>query len=193
MVAYLRRPFAAMPGLRDALGRAVGRLPVRHDRTHGWTTILRRLWRVAMVLHGPDAHVYTQFTQFASLARTESLMRQPTSATQFEEEVQTRFNRAGGTELQKSLACDLGGMLPNDMLVKVDRASMACSLEARVPFLDHRVVEFGVGLPERYTLGGPSRTFSGKRVLRALHERFGPALAAEEAGFRCSLRKWLTG
>jgi asparagine synthase (glutamine-hydrolysing) len=146
-----------------------------------------------MVLHGPDAHVYTQFTQFASLARTESLMRQPTSATQFEEEVQTRFNRAGGTELQKSLACDLGGMLPNDMLVKVDRASMACSLEARVPFLDHRVVEFGVGLPERYTLGGPSRTFSGKRVLRALHERFGPALAAEEAGFRCSLRKWLTG
>jgi asparagine synthase (glutamine-hydrolysing) len=195
MVAYLRRPFVAVPRLRDAFGRAVGRLPVRHDLARGWATILRRLWRVAMVLEGPDAHVYTQFTQFASLARTQPLMLRSSSAGWFEEELHARFNRGGGTELQKSLACDLGGMLPNDMLVKVDRATMACSLEARVPFLDHRLVEFGVGLPETYTLGPLARSFSGKRVLRALHERrFGRPLAyRKKQGFGVPIQKWLAG
>jgi asparagine synthase (glutamine-hydrolysing) len=195
MVANLRRPFTAIPAARNAAGRAFSRLPVRHDSAHRWATVLRRLWRAAMVLEGSDAHVYTQFTQFASLARTAPLMRQPSSAASFEDEIHTRFNRAAGTELQKSLAADLGGMLSNDMLVKIDRASMACSLEARVPFLDHRVVEFGVGLPDAYTLGPLRPSFVGKVVLRALHERrFGRALARrKKQGFGVPIQKWLAG
>jgi asparagine synthase (glutamine-hydrolysing) len=76
------------------------------------------------------------------------------------------------------------------MLVKVDRASMAHHLEVRVPFLDHRLVEFGVGLPERFTLG-----FSGKVVLRALHERrFGAPLAnRKKQGFGIPVESWLRG
>jgi asparagine synthase (glutamine-hydrolysing) len=121
-------------------------------------------------------------------------MRCPTSAIRFEEEAHTRFDRMRGSELQKSLACDLGSMLANDMLVKVDRASMACSLEARVPFLDHRVVEFGVGLPESFTLG-TGAVMQGKRVLRALHERrFGSLLAhRKKHGFSVPVEKWLRG
>ena len=113
----------------------------------------------------------------------------------FEEAARARFSRAVGTELQKSLAADLGSMLCNDMLVKVDRASMACSLEVRVPFLDHRVVEFGVGLPEMFTVGPRGQAFSGKRVLRALHERrFGPRLARrKKQGFGVPVQKWLEG
>ncbi|HSO38502.1 MAG TPA: asparagine synthase-related protein, partial [Labilithrix sp.] len=78
--------------------------------------------------------------------------------------------------------------LPNDMLTKVDRASMAHHLEARVPFLDHRVVELGVGLPPEYTLAG-----GGKRVLRALHEQaFGHALAhRKKQGFGVPVERWL--
>jgi asparagine synthase (glutamine-hydrolysing) len=195
MVVRLRRPFLNAPRLRDALGRALARVPVRHDRTQGWTELLRTMHRVARGLEGPASHVYTQLTQVAPLARTEVLMRRPASAVRFEEEAHARFARARGTELQKTLACDLGSMLCNDMLVKVDRASMACSLEARVPFLDHRVVEFGVGLPETYTLGAPGKTFSGKRVLRALHERrFGPQLAhRKKQGFGVPVEKWLRG
>jgi asparagine synthase (glutamine-hydrolysing) len=72
---------------------------------------------------------------------------------------------------------------------------MACSLEARVPFLDHRLVEFGVGLPHQYTVGPSGQRFRGKRVLRALHERrFGPALARRpKQGFGVPVLKWLRG
>jgi asparagine synthase (glutamine-hydrolysing) len=119
----------------------------------------------------------------------------PASARRFEEEAEARFNGASGSELQKSLASDLGSLLCNDMLVKVDRASMACGLEARVPFLDHRIVEYGVGLPEPYTLGGGPRLFTGKRVLRALHERrFGRRLARRKKhGFDVPIARWLAG
>ena len=83
----------------------------------------------------------------------------------------SRFRYAEGNELQKTLASDLGSMLPNDMLTKVDRASMANGLEVRVPFLDHRLVEYGVGLPSQFTVGPLHKTFKGKVALRALHER----------------------
>src|SRR5262249_26666974 len=113
----------------------------------------------------------------------------------FEREAHARFARARGTELQRTLASDLGSGLCNDMLVKVDRASMACHLEARVPFLDHRVAEFGVGLPASYTVGPPTRRGAGKRVLRTLHERrFGAALAhRKKQGFGVPVEKWLRG
>jgi asparagine synthase (glutamine-hydrolysing) len=112
----------------------------------------------------------------------------PGGAEIFEDLARARFRGAEGTELQRSLACDLANTLPNDMLTKVDRASMACHLEARVPFLDHRVVEFGLGLPQRFTLGT-----NGKHVLRVLHERrFGRALAKrKKTGFGVPVERWL--
>jgi asparagine synthase (glutamine-hydrolysing) len=194
-VAHLRRPFASVPHLRNAVGRALNRLPMGHDRARGWGRIQDRLRRTATVLDGTDAHVYTRFTQFASLARTETLMARPGAAIRFEEMARERFERAAGSQLQKSVAADLGSMLVNDMLVKVDRASMACSLEVRVPYLDHRLVEFAVGLPELYTLGPRSSPFSGKRVLKTLHERrFGSALARrKKCGFSVPVQQWLRG
>jgi asparagine synthase (glutamine-hydrolysing) len=195
VVARLRKPFAHTPKLRDALGRALGRLPVRYDRTRAWTEMLRTLQRVSRGLTGADSYVYTQMTQVAPLARTAPLMRVAADPERFEREARARFEAANGSELQRSLATDLGGMLCNDMLVKVDRASMACHLEVRVPFLDHRVVEFGVGLPEAYTLGKPTQRWTGKRVLRTLHERrFGHALANRtKHGFGVPVEKWLRG
>src|SRR5262249_21350555 len=91
----------------------------------------------------------------------------------------------------KTLACDLVSPLANDMLTKVDRATMARSLEARVPFLDHRVVEIGVGLPSAFTLGHGV----GKRVLRALHvKRFGREFSrGKKQGFGVPVETWLRG
>jgi asparagine synthase (glutamine-hydrolysing) len=193
LIVRLRRRFALAPRLRDAVGFALGQIPVVHDRTRGWTELLRTVRRLSRGLAGSDAHVYAQLTQVAPLARTAPLMRVPSDPQQFEREAWARFADSSGTELQRSLTTDLGSVLPNDMLVKVDRASMACHLEARVPFLDHRVVEFGVGLPEDFTLGG--RKWAGKRVLRTLHERrFGPELAhRKKQGFGVPVEKWLRG
>jgi asparagine synthase (glutamine-hydrolysing) len=195
LVTRLRKPFSGAPALRDSLGRVLGRVPVFYDRTRGWTELLRTLRRVSRGLVGSDPEIYTQLTQVASLAHSAPLMRVPGDPQQFEREAHARFQHAGGNELQRSLIADMGSVLCNDMLVKVDRASMACHLEARVPFLDHRVAEYGVGLPEAYTLGDPMRRSYGKRVLRTLHERrFGPALARrKKRGFGVPVEKWLRG
>lgn len=190
LVVRARRRFARLPAARDLLGRALGQIPVFTDRTRGWTEALRTLRRVSRGLIGRDAFAYTQLTQVASLGHCAALLRHPADAARFEAEAMSRFEHASGNELQRTLASDLGSVLPNDMLVKVDRASMACHLEARVPFLDHRVVEWGLGLPSEYTLGT-----NGKRVLRVLHERrFGIDLAhRKKRGFGVPVEKWLRG
>ncbi len=190
LVVKLRHPFAGMPSLRDNLGRTLGKIATRTQRKGWWTEIHHTIRRLSRGLGGSDAHIYAELTQVAPLARTESLMQVPASANRYLDAARHRFSSASGTELQRTLACELGGALPNDMLVKVDRASMANHLEARVPFLDHRVVEFGVGLPQSYTLG-----LAGKIVLRTLHKRrFGHALAnRKKQGFGVPVQKWLRG
>ncbi|MDB4944413.1 MAG: Asparagine synthetase [Labilithrix sp.] len=190
LIMRLRQPLAAFPAVRDGLGRALGRIPTRTDRTRGWTELLRTVRRLARGLEGTDAQIYAQLTQVAPLARTAELVTTGGDPAAYVEALRRRFDDGVGTPLQRTLACDLSNTLPNDMLVKVDRASMAHRLEARVPFLDHRLVEYGVGLPERFTLG-----HSGKVVLRELHERrFGRVLARrKKRGFGVPVETWLRG
>lgn len=194
LAVKLRGTLSSAPRLRDALGEVLGRLPVYYDRTRGWTELLRTTHRLSVGLNGSPGYAYSRLTQVAPLARTAPLMRVVGDPERFLRGAQARFEKARGSELQRTLASDLGSMLCNDMLVKVDRASMACHLEVRVPFLDHRVVEYGVGLPSKYTLGPPGR-WAGKLVLRALHERrFGKELAnRKKHGFGVPVEKWLRG
>jgi asparagine synthase (glutamine-hydrolysing) len=79
--------------------------------------------------------------------------------------------------------------LTDDILVKVDRMSMACSLEVRSPLLDHEVIEFmaGVSVRHKYDLR------STKRLLRRVAERYVPAeiLQRPKHGFSVPLASWL--
>lgn len=79
------------------------------------------------------------------------------------------FARANGAGVvDAALLTDTMTYLPNDLLVKVDIASMAVSLEARSPFLDHHVIEFAASLPEHLKLRRLTTKYLLKRVLRKL-------------------------
>jgi asparagine synthase (glutamine-hydrolysing) len=86
---------------------------------------------------------------------------------------------------------DAGIYLPDDILAKVDRASMANSLETRAPLLDHRIIEFALRLPLRYKL----HRGVGKRVLREVLYRHVPKELVDrpKMGFSIPLAGWLTG
>jgi len=86
---------------------------------------------------------------------------------------------------------DLLTYLPDDLLVKVDRAAMAVSLETRVPFLDHELVEFVTGLPLNFNLNNGR----GKHLLRKVLYKYVPRELMErpKMGFTVPLSEWLNG
>ena len=102
------------------------------------------------------------------------------------------FAHANGAGIvDAALLTDIMTYLPNDLLVKVDIATMAVSLEARSPFLDHHVIEFAASLPEKLKLRGLTTKYLLKRVLRKLLPV--ENLDRKKMGFGVPIGHWFRG
>ncbi len=184
-------------GARVLLGRAITALPPA-----GWDRLLRLGGPLARRggLSGERAH---KLAALLSLDTEEAVYRRMMShwpepedvVAGAREPVVTLTDRAQWPRLdnylQRMMYLDLVTYLPDDILVKVDRASMGVSLESRAPFLDHRVVEFALQLP----LGQKVRNGHGKWLLRRVLDRHVPRtlINRPKMGFGVPIDRWLRG
>jgi len=164
-------------GVRRAAAFGADRLPTR------------RLRRIADVLRSDDTDPYARFISWWRREEVAALTGQPPPDGPAYADALARcapLNRQDRASL-----IDLVSYLPEDILTKVDRASMAVSLEVRAPLLDHRVVEFALGLPmslkyRRGTTKWLLRRLLYTRVPRALVDR-------PKMGFGVPLAAWFRG
>lgn len=149
----------------------------------------RKLQRLAELLDvaGPE-QLYRDTTSDWSPADLVVMDAEPAPPTAFDD-LPTRL--PGWTFEEWMMLTDVRTYLPDDILFKVDRASMAVSLEAREPLLDHRLVEFTWRLP----LGFKMRGHQGKWILRRLLSKYVPPVLFErpKRGFSLPLAAWLRG
>jgi asparagine synthase (glutamine-hydrolysing) len=183
----------------DLLARRVGRLaplarplaealPSRTDRV-GFDYKAKRFARAAALPPLERHHAWKEI--FSPQLRSE-LAGEGVAGWDPVDLYRARFAETAGAEpLARMQDVDLGIYLVDDLLVKTDRASMAHSLETRVPFLDPRVAEFAFSLPRRMKVRG----FQKKRLLRKALEPLLPReiVHGRKQGFSIPIAAWLRG
>jgi len=99
------------------------------------------------------------------------------------------FNKMDiGTDLRKMTYSDIKSWLPDDLLIKADKMTMATSLELRVPFLDYRLIEYSTALPDNFRLNGKE----GKYLLKKYAESILPheIIYRKKKGFPVPIANW---
>ena len=191
--AHRVAPYArALPAIaRKALGGAVAALPVSHENF-----ALR--FKALTFLRGagvpaPDNHA-TWMASFTAAEKHALLLPEMRAAgpdPALEAVREAWRGSEGAPPLARAAHLDALTYLPNDILAKVDRASMAVALEVRAPYLARDVVEFAFSLPDAYRMRG----LTGKRILRDAVRDLVPAsiLDRPKKGFGMPVAAWLTG
>ncbi|MGB2643045.1 MAG: asparagine synthase (glutamine-hydrolyzing) [Candidatus Acidiferrum sp.] len=184
----LARPMRRIPrwALRGALSLAQ-RWPVSDDKISREYMVKRFL--EGSLLSPERAHMYWNGTFSDAEVKSLSIASLPDS---FQGVVdQLRDSPAAADGVSPYLWWDQKYFLPDDILNKVDRMSMAHSLEVRPPFLDHRIVEFAASLPARLKIEGSRQ----KIVLKELMKKRLPEkiLRRKKMGFDIPAHEWMRG
>lgn len=138
------------------------------------------------------AHINLFFDAYSRTRLLSPLIKNGWRADDSPEAYRAGLCQAGTSPLYQATAADFQTTMAEDYLVKVDRASMLCSLELRSPFLDFRLAEFAFGhLPDGQRVAGPQR----KILLRRLAQRLLPPELdlTRKQGFELPLRTWFQG
>ncbi|MEO6188638.1 MAG: asparagine synthase (glutamine-hydrolyzing) [Ginsengibacter sp.] len=133
------------------------------------------------------SHIFSQEQYFFSENELHDILLHPVFDFENENTIHERNRKLSAVEKQS--LWDFKYYLPDDLLVKVDRASMHYSLEIRVPLLDHRIVEFAYNLDSRLKIKGSQMKYLLKRVL--FEELPKKIFERPKWGFSIPLKKWL--
>jgi len=179
-------------GLRRALAGMGSAVPA-DGRIDSWPSRIRR---VAQTLALDEPGRYYAYVSHLSGLRQEGLytdaLREELGVARARETIAEAWRRASATDLlDKMLDTDLRTYLPDDLLTKVDIASMSCSLEARSPLLDHELVEFAASLPAAEKVRGKEKKVIFRRALRGWVPD--AILDAPKRGFQPPIARWLQG
>jgi asparagine synthase (glutamine-hydrolysing) len=185
--------------IRGAIAALMGRLTAQqwdrgYERARRWLPgrsqrlVGEKMTKLAALLRQPD-----EAAMYRSLVSAWQWPEEVISGTGIRSDAigvafQTEFV---GDLLSKMQLADQIGYLPDDLLAKVDRVSMAVSLEVRVPLLDHNVLEFAWRLPESAKIRGGSSKWLLNEVLRRRVPR--ALLDRPKMGFSVPLDQWLRG
>jgi asparagine synthase (glutamine-hydrolysing) len=185
--AILAGRFGAVPRpLRMAVAGVARRLP-----EPGWFPMARPARRFAMTLGMTNDERYRRWTGFFAddpgiLGERLRGLPEPTTGL-----VEARAQTQPADGLDEMLAADLRAYLPGDLLVKMDIAAMAASLEGRSPFLDHELVELMALLPSALKLRGRTSKYLLRRLMRGVLPD--EVLDRSKMGFGAPIGRWLRG
>src|SRR5271157_3504664 len=183
----LARPFRLVPsGIRRLMRGALERYVPVSDEKISLEYKLKR-WMEGVGLDADEAHFFWNGT-FSAEQRREI---RPGSNGNGLRALVERLGLETDSRLERYLRIDQSYYLPDDILYKTDRMSMAHSLEVRPPFLDHRIVEFAARLPQSMKIRG----FTQKFILKELMRRRLPGivLKRKKSGFDIPAHEWFRG
>jgi asparagine synthase (glutamine-hydrolysing) len=183
---YLAAP--AMQKLNPFLGLARTGLKIAGHRIFGDT---RKINRISSQLSS-KASLGARYSSILSLAQPDELstLLNPKFQTKTVEVANlNQFTSGNLSSFDRMIRSDFGAYLPGDLLVKVDIATMANSLELRSPMLDVNVVEWGISLPRKYKIKG----FETKHILKDVARSLVPAnlIDRPKMGFGIPRAEWL--
>jgi asparagine synthase (glutamine-hydrolysing) len=183
---YLAAP--VMQRLNPLLGLARSGLKFAGQQSFGNT---RKINRVGSQL-SPKESLAARYSSILSLTQPHELTKLLNSSFQSkaaEDSRKEQFNSGKYSSFDRMIRSDLDAYLPGDLLVKVDIATMANSLELRSPMLDVNVVEWGLSLPRKYKIKG----FETKHILKDVARSLVPAelIDRPKMGFGIPRAEWL--